>query len=39
MIEEDWLDGDKLSCKKCDRFVSSINDKGFCPNCEKEGET
>lgn len=27
------LDGDELDCCKCDRFVSEVDDKGFCPSC------
>jgi len=35
---EDWTDGDKLDCVKCDRFVSSVNEDGLCPECASEEE-
>jgi hypothetical protein len=37
-MEEDWIDGDRLCCSKCDRFVSEINDKNLCPSCAGEEE-
>lgn len=35
MIQEEWTDGDKLTCLKCDRFVTQINEEGLCPLCEE----
>lgn len=32
-MEEDWTDGDKLVCAACDRFVSSLDKNGLCPEC------
>ena len=34
--KEDWVDGDKLTCLKCDGFVSSLNKKGLCSKYEEE---
>ena len=31
---EDYLDGDKLSCVGCDRFVRNVNEDGLCEECE-----
>lgn len=33
--KEDFIDFDKLSCLKCNNFVNSVNEKGFCPECEE----
>jgi len=35
-VESDYIDGDELECCKCDRFVSEINNDGFCLECEEE---
>jgi Zn finger protein HypA/HybF involved in hydrogenase expression len=35
-MKEEWIDGDKLNCIKCDRSVESINNEGLCPECEEE---
>lgn len=37
--EEDNVDFDRLDCKKCDRFVESVNKEGLCPECASEEET
>jgi len=34
--KEDWVDEEELNCIKCDRFVNSINQEGFCPECEEK---
>ena len=36
MTQEDWIDGDRLTCLKCDRFVTEINSQGLCSICEAE---
>lgn len=33
MIKEDWNNGDELICRKCDRFVSTLNNNRECPEC------
>ena len=33
---EDWTDGDKLTCIKCDRFVSILNENKMCPESLEE---
>ena len=36
MTQEDWVDGDRLTCLKCDNFVSELNSKGLCQTCRSE---
>ena len=33
--KDDYVDGDRLSCAGCDRFVNSIDGDGLCDECKE----